>query len=274
MGVKQIEVMEEMNAGNCAVLERQLTDAAADESVVVIVLKGRTGIFCRGLEFSSLINIDEGTGEKDSECDALPVAQAFANLLKTILSLPKPLIAEVDGEARGGGVGLAAACDAVVASKRASFGLPETLFGLVPAIIMPVLLQRMMPQQFRLLALRGRSVDARQAQSLGLVDVVAEREDLSITVAGLARELGRPDPQAVLLLKQYMQEQMECFIAPLLNRGARLTASLLRQRRNVEAIKAFVSDGILPGWRVEMNEPTHKERRTKNEERRSDGTGA
>jgi enoyl-CoA hydratase/carnithine racemase len=243
MEARRIQVTEAIDERCCADLRRQLTEAAADETVSVIVLHGREGLFCRGLDFEALIL------ERPEEAPGWPVrvaTQAFAELLQAILLLPKPLIAEVDGKALGGGVGLAAACDAVVASKRASFGLPETLFGLVPAIIMPVLLERMAPQKIRLLALQGTAVDAKEARALGLVDAVSEVHELSATVGGLVRALGRPEPQAVPMLKQYIRESMAWSIALMLNRGAELTTSLLQQGKVMEAFRKFVSEGNAP----------------------------
>jgi len=62
---------------------------------------------------------------------------------------PKPLLAAVDGRSIGGGMGLACACDWVVATERATFALPELLWGLMPAIIWPVLTDRMAPHVVR-----------------------------------------------------------------------------------------------------------------------------
>src|SRR5438477_5999325 len=91
----------------------------------------------------------------------------------------KVTLAVVDEQALGGGVGLAAVCDYVLATERATFGLPELLLGLVPATIFPILLERMPPQRARRLALLGHTQNAAQASASGLVDeVVASDPEL------------------------------------------------------------------------------------------------
>ena len=127
-----------------------------------ILLEGsEPGTFCLGLDV-------------DSVGHAVAGMDAFLGVLELLGSHPGPVAAWVDGAAVGGGLGLAAACDLVVASERARFALPELLLGIVPGAILPVLRDRMSPQAIRLLALRGASVDPVQAASLGLVDLHGE----------------------------------------------------------------------------------------------------
>ena len=103
--------------------------------------------------------------------------EAFARLVQAIRTIGKPVVAVVAGIALGGGVGIAAAADVVIASTRAAFGLPEALFGLVPGVVMPILLERMTPQKARWLALTGHTRSASEAQQLGLVDLVVSDDD-------------------------------------------------------------------------------------------------
>jgi enoyl-CoA hydratase/carnithine racemase len=242
MGIRRIAVPETIKAENARALSGCLTRVAADESVSVVVLHGNDQIFCHGMDLAGLsLEWDNGKDEMGG------AAGAFADLMRTILFLPKPVIAEVSGEARGGGVGLAAACDGVVASRGASFGLPETLFGLVPAIIAPVLLQRMTPQKLRFLALSSHAVDADQAQKIGLVDEVVDESELAGAVEKLARHFGRSDPLAVPVLKQFVEEARGGFLAEALDRGAAITAGLLHQDGVWIAINEYFKKAI-PPW--------------------------
>jgi enoyl-CoA hydratase/carnithine racemase len=242
MGIRRIAVMETIQAESARALSSCLTQAAADETVSVVVLHGNDQIFCHGMDLEGLsLEWENGKDEMGG------AAGAFADLMRTILFLPKPVIAEVSGEARGGGVGLAAACDGVVASRGASFGLPETLFGLIPAIIAPVLLQRLTPQKLRFLTLSSHAVDADQAQKLGLVDEVVDESELSSAVEKLARHFGRSDPLAVPVLKQFVEEVRAGLLAEALGRGATMTAGLLRQDRVRIAINKYFLEAI-PPW--------------------------
>ncbi len=132
-----------------------------EERPGVVLLQGEPGHFCTGMELE----------ESGQAADGMA---AFVRCLLA-LRLGPPAVAWVDGAARGGGLGLAAACDVVVAGPGASFSLPEALWGLIPGAIAPLLAERLSPQKLRRLALTAESLDAQQAQELGLVDLLAEK---------------------------------------------------------------------------------------------------
>jgi enoyl-CoA hydratase/carnithine racemase len=146
-------------------------------------------------------------------------------------------------------VGLAAACDLVVATARSTFGLPEALFGLIPAITLPVLLERMTPQKARLITMTGGSYGAAEAQALGLVDVVTAAEALEATVRAHARSLARASPEAVGALKRFCADLMLPEGRAPLERGGELTRTLLRQEHVGQAIREFMAGGRLPWQR-------------------------
>ena len=161
--------------------------AAALESpdVRVLVLRGAGDCFCRGLSLGA-------------ELRAATMAR-FAALLLAVREAPLPTLALVDGEALGGGLGLLAACDAVVASARARFGLPESLFGLVPGMVLPLVQERVRPAAARLMALRGVTLSAEEAHRIGLVDEVSA--DLGRAQSRQVRLLSRPSAASVRWLK-------------------------------------------------------------------------
>src|SRR4051812_49298007 len=122
-------------------LLKDIEFAVDDPRHGAIVFAGADGIFCEGLNLTPLASGTAG-------CDVIVEAiEAFTRCLAVLRRSPKPTIALVDGEARGGGLGLAAACDVVVATDRSQFALPELLWGLLPAVIYPSLRQRMTVQQ-------------------------------------------------------------------------------------------------------------------------------
>src|SRR4030095_2477202 len=86
--------------------------------------------FCAGMNVDAVLEDRQAMG-------------IFADLFTMLQSSPKPLLAVVDGAAIGGGLGLACACDWVVATSRATFALPELLWGLAPATIWPIVSSRM-----------------------------------------------------------------------------------------------------------------------------------
>jgi len=109
-----------------------------------------------------------------------------------------PLIAAVEGPALGGGLEIVLACDLVVASSTATFGLPEVRIGLVPTCAGLFRAPRALPLNVaRQLILTGRPIDARRAYDVGLVNVLAEPGDALADALGLAREICANAPVSV-----------------------------------------------------------------------------
>lgn len=175
-----------------ALIERLLADLAAKTEAAVVTLEGRNGVFCEGFDLTVL------AGSDTSEQGTVRL-ERFGALLDAIAATPRPVIALVDGPALAGGVGLAAAADLVIATPRASFALPETLFGLVPAMVFPVLASRIGAPRARWLALGGAPLTASEAWRLGLVDDLAD--DLEDALGRHERRLSRLDPRAVAAVK-------------------------------------------------------------------------
>lgn len=235
------------------VLDARTTGALADsiERAItppggVILLAGADQTFCRGIDFAALLAAGDA-GALEIECTQS--VDAFVQCVRLIRSCRKPVIAAVDGETLAGGVGLAAACDLVVATERSTFGLPEALFGLIPAITLPLLLERMTPQKARLVVMTAGSYGATEAQALGLVDVVTSAEALEPTVRAQARLLARASPDAVGALKGFWADLMAADGGARLERGGELTRTLLQREHVSQAIREFMAGGPLP-WQA------------------------
>jgi enoyl-CoA hydratase/carnithine racemase len=209
----------------------ELADAIEACIDPVIVLEGRGDVFCRGMDFTATASESTDDG-----------VAAFARCIRAIRTAGKPVIAAVDGIALGGGVGIAAAADLLLATPRATFGLPEVLFGLVPGVVMPILLERLRPQQARLFALSARSRSAGEAERLGLVDAVVS--DLAAAIRRSTRELSRARPAAVAALKRLTLD------AAAVERGAAHTSRLLRSPAVLAAVQTFTETEELP-WLAE-----------------------
>jgi len=215
-----VTLPECLDAGSLPPLAEELERA---ESPVVVVGAGEE-IFCRGLRL-------HGLDEADYEAAVGP----FLRVVRALRTGPAA-IAFVDGDARGAGLGIAAACDLVIATPRARFGLSELWFGLWPAAIHPILAERMSVARLRWLAITGRSLDVEEAMHLGLVDRGANSRD-AVEVA--LAEIRRAEPQAVRRYKS--------MTAPLdaVAEGARTTLDRLAHPEVQRRMKAF-SEGLAP----------------------------
>jgi enoyl-CoA hydratase/carnithine racemase len=171
---------------------------ALDGEPVAVVRGAAESAFCRGISFDLLDTVDaveRDAGLADFEHAALALVTARTRT-----------VARIRGDAFGGGLGVAAACDVVVASEASRFALPEPLFGLIPGLVLPLIRSRVGGPVLRRLALAGESVDAREACRLGLVDEVAADDELDERVAWWARRLDRAEPDAAGRLKRWLAE--------------------------------------------------------------------
>ena len=226
-----IRLPPDLDAASVAALRHAL-DAAWASPAPVVSLVGATGdTFCLGLALGRQ--------------DAAAPAQPFADLLAAMHAAPKPLLAVVDGRAIGGGLGLACACDWLLATERASFGLPELLWGLVPAIIWPVVADRVGAPVARRWAVSAHSRSAAEGLAAGLVDELVPPDRLDAAVTRATRALRRLDPEALGHLRVWARASRHTDLPLALRRGADLTTSLGSRPSVRERWQAF-ADGEVP----------------------------
>lgn len=200
----------------------------------VVVLRGAGEAFCRGIDFSALRDL-----APDEEERAL---LDFEACLCRLRRAPAPVIAVVEGSALGGGLGLAAAADVLIAAADARFGLPEVLFGLYPAMVLAALEERVPAQKLRRLALEGASVDAAAALAMGLADEVSPEPDRAL--ARWVRVLSRASAEGARALKSHPPgvARFERAVAA----GRERTQAALRDPRVRARIDRFLADEALP----------------------------
>ncbi|MCF6735836.1 enoyl-CoA hydratase [Blastococcus sp. KM273129] len=209
-----------------AQLREALADALADDAVRVVVLDHTGRVFCSGMDLS-----EAAGGPSESQG-----VREFPELLELLWSAPKPVVAVVRGPARAGGVGLLAACDVVVAASSATFGFSEVRLGLVPAVISAVVLPRMTTHVAHRLMLSGEVFDAATAAAGGLVDLVADDDDLDVVLAGQLTALTAGAPAALAETKRLLRaRQPGLSFEPLLDLSARFFAG----EEGQEGIAAF-----------------------------------
>ena len=144
----------------------------------------------------------------------------------------KPLVAVVDGRAIGGGMGLACACDWVLATERSTFALPELLWGLVPAIIWPIITDRMAPHVARQWTLTAHARSAAEGLAVGLVDDLVADGQLDAAVRRATRMLRRLDPTALVRLRSWARASRQQDLTVALRRGAAMTAEMVPPARS------------------------------------------
>ncbi len=231
--IHHVHVPAELGRGQIAGLMGPLQERP---NAGCFVFSGEAECFCRGLDFSERLEWTK---------DELQVQlEQYGSLLTAIRGASRPSIALVQGEALGGGVGIAAICDAVIATKDATFALPEALFGFYPAMVFAALDQRMSTAAIHGFALSGASISASDALRFGLVDEVVASDDAEAAVSRRARILSRAPSSAVLAIKS-REPARSTFAKTLLqgieNAAMGLSDSLVRTR-----IRRFTEEGVAP----------------------------
>ena len=168
-------------------LAAAVDDVSDDDDVRVVVLTGAGSAFSAGADIGWMRTSRELGHERNLE-DAVAMAQAF----DTLDRCPKAVVARVNGPAIGGGAGLVACADVAVASGRARFAFAEVRLGILPASIAPFVLRKIGPGRARELFTTGRSFDAAEAETYGLVHHVVSADRLDATVDEVVRTFLRP----------------------------------------------------------------------------------
>ena len=237
------------------VMVRELTQAFEqardDAGIRVVVLMGANGTFCAGGDLKGMEERSAaGRGSHEAIADS---NRRFGLLLERMSELPKALIVLVEGAAMGGGVGLIAVGDWVIAERGAQIGTPEVTVGLVPAQIAPFVLQRIGPGEGARLLAFGRRLDAVEAARIGLVhEVAASRADAMEKAAGAVNQCLRCGPEAMAetkVLLRLAQPGSEAQSTVLDQAALLFAASLAGEAR--EGIRAFV-EKRKPAWAAKI----------------------
>jgi methylglutaconyl-CoA hydratase len=214
------DVRNAFNEGMLSELTWWASSVACDGSVRLVVLEGAGPTFCAGADLEWMGRMAGFTHDQNID-DATEMARMFQALDRLAI----PVIGRVHGAALGGGAGLVAICDIVVAAENTTFGFTEVRLGLIPAVIAPYVLAKIGRSATRELFLTAEKFDAGRARTLGLVHKIVPEPELDTAVAAYAHEILQGAPGALCAAKQ--------LLADIGRRGATDVASLC-----VEAIAA------------------------------------
>ena len=214
-----------------------------DESVQVVVLQGVGKSFCAGADLNWMKKSATYTQEQNADD-----ARAMLGLFDAIDSFAGVVIGRVHGAALGGGVGLVACCDIVVATERAKFGLTEVRLGIVPAVISPFVVAKIGVNHARRYFVTGEIFDAQTAYRIGLVsEVVTDDEALDQKVKELTEAVTANGPIAVKESKKLITEATTLPRTDALEYAVQTIARLRVSEEGQEGLSAFL-EKRKPGW--------------------------
>jgi methylglutaconyl-CoA hydratase len=211
-------------------------------AVRAVVLAGAGNTFCAGADVAWMARMANYMEDENFQ-DAMAASRMF----DALNALPIPLIGRVHGAAIGGGAGLAAVCDIVVADDRSVFGFTEVKLGILPAVISPFVLAKIGRSAARELFLTGMRFSASRARELGLVHAVVPEQDVDGSVARYVGEVLSAGPEAIAAAKALIVEVWGQSI----DDARSITATALATRRGSaegrEGLRAFL-EKRKPSW--------------------------
>ncbi len=194
------DIHNAFNAALIADLHTACDDLARDTTVRVVVLTGAGASFCAGADINWMRESLDYT-----HAENLTDAARLDAMLATLNSLPQAVVARVHGAALGGGMGLLACCDIVIAAEDARFGFTEVRLGLLPAVIARYVTPRIGAGHARALFVSGQRFDVTRAQAIGLVHQVTPTDTIDTAIERAVADLLRCGPQAITASKALIQ---------------------------------------------------------------------
>src|SRR3954462_11964970 len=205
-----------------------------DPAVRAVVLRGSGKHFQAGADLAFLDRLRTVSAEENREFSRRTVA-AF----RVVQLCPRPTIALIHGSCFGGGVGFAAACDIAIAADDALFGITEVRWGITPAPIIPLLIDRIGARMTGRLALTGERFDAAKAREIGLVHETCPAGALEDSGARVIEHLLLAGPEAVAITKRLIEESVETPFTGALH--DRIVEEAAARRRTPEAAEGLAS---------------------------------
>lgn len=214
-----------------------------DPQVRVVVLRGNGPHFQAGADLAWLREISAGDAAVN-----LAASRLTAQAVHALDALTKPTVALVHGACVGGGTGVVAACDVVIAQSDANFAISEARWGLAATVIFPQLNAAIGLRQVRRYALSGERFDAERARALGLVHEVCEPGGLDSAASPVIDGLLQSAPDAVALSKRSAMACAGALVSPA--EFERLVQEHADKRQSAEAREGLASfrEKRSPGW--------------------------
>lgn len=241
------DVRNAFNSDMIAELTAWAAAARADSALRLVILGGAGATFCAGADIAWMSRSLDFTTEEN-----IRDATAMSEMFGALDSLPVPLVGRIQGAALGGGCGLAAVCDIVVAEEEAVFGFTETRLGILPAVISPFAIAKIGVSSARELFLTGMRFDAKRAHAIGLVHAVVPIAELHRTVQHYIKELLAASPAAIARAKALIPQVAGCAPADVRALTARAIAEQRVSPEGQEGLRAFL-EKRKPAWAVDRH---------------------
>ncbi len=240
------EVLNALNGKLWLDLNQAIDIAEKDEDIRVIVISGAGRAFSAGDDVKEVASFKRLSEVREF------ILNCAVPAVRKIIESPKPIIAAVNGLAYGGGCEIAMLCDLVIASKNALFAVPEARIGAYPPIATTIGAYLIGKLRASMLALTGEVITAKEAERIGLVNIVVPAKDLKKAVMETAEKITHSAQTSIVVIKKtlnkrFKHEELEEAIMQLI--------ALLEGEEAREGHNAFI-EKRLPKWIVRKQHPT------------------
>lgn len=195
------DVRNAFNETTIAEITQAFRAVGVDGGVRAVVLAANGPAYCAGADLNWMKKM-AGYTHAENRADAAQLAE----MLRTIYTCPKPVVAKIQGDCYAGGMGLAAACDIAVAAESANFCLSEVKLGLIPATISPYVIKSMGENAARRYFLTAERFSAQEALRIGFVHQVVAADALDAATADIVKALVSNSPNAVKEAKRLVHD--------------------------------------------------------------------
>ncbi|MDK3016186.1 crotonase/enoyl-CoA hydratase family protein [Pseudodonghicola flavimaris] len=240
--LSRVDKHNAMSATMIAELTRAAEQLGADPGVRAVILTGAGKTFCAGGDLGWM----QDQMAADPETRFIE-ARKLALALQALNTLPKPVIGALQGNAFGGGVGLASVCDVTLGADHLKMGLTETRLGLIPATIGPYVVARMGEARARRVFMSGRLFDAAEAVELGLLARAVPADDLMAAAEAEVLPYLSCAPGAVAAAKRLTRTLGPRIDDEVIDHTIRALVECWEGEEAKEGIAAFFAKGK-PGW--------------------------
>lgn len=234
------------NAFNDEVIEKlteTFSELSKDKNVRVVILAGEGKSFCAGGDLNWMKKAIDYTYEENVE-DSRKLAKMF----KAINECPKPVIARIHSTTIGGGVGLVSVCDVACAVSTAKFSLSEVKIGLIPAVISPFVMKKIIPGEARRYFLTGERFDASEAKRIGLIsEVTLDEKEMDKKISEWTESILSGGPEAISACKKMIRDISSLNTDEALELSSKQLAERRASKEGQEGIKAFF-EKRKPNW--------------------------
>lgn len=229
-----------------AQISEALSDLHQEKRVRAIILTGTGPAFCAGMDLQEMQSAAT-LSDAEKNADWVNTAESYREVVTQMVEFPKPIIASVNGPAVAGGAGLVLACDIVIATPAAQFGLPEPRRGIIAGVVAPLLAFRAGGSTAARLLLSSALIPAEEALRLHIYHEVIDEMRVWARSAQIGEECAAGAPEALQLTKRLLYETIGEHLSTQLTVGAAMSATSRTTEAAKEGLAAFI-EKRKPKW--------------------------